>query len=328
MEDGRTDAPVATQLFMHLLMSFAVNLDWDLSKFDVKDAFLTGKENMYRDLYVWPPREGIPGVPAGSLIQIIKGVFGLPESPRLFWLKMSEDVLASGFEACKYVPGAFVVRNNDGTLGGMLGVHVDDGLWGGKGKNWEKAANSLRSKLNFKHELRDKFELLGRRVTVKKDEIIVDQYEYVQKIKSVFVPQHRRRQPLSALSAVEKTAFQSLTQQLAWPARCTMPGLAFLVSELQQHGGTPSVKSLTRANFVLHEAQKMVRVGACLRFRKWPKAELLLPKWVASIHDASWANMPNFASQQAQLTGLTTEKIVKGLGKWQDSPEGEVHYGC
>ena len=61
-------------MFMHLIFSFAINYCWDLSKFDVKDAFLTGKENMYRDLYVRPPKEGIPGVPAGSLIQIIKGV--------------------------------------------------------------------------------------------------------------------------------------------------------------------------------------------------------------------------------------------------------------
>ena len=327
MTDGRTDAPVATQMFMHLLLSFAVNSKWEISKFDVKDAFLSGKENMYRDLYVRPPKEGIPGVPNGALIQIVKGVFGLPESPRLFWLKMREDVLSSGFEECKYLAGGFIVRNDDGSLAGMLGMHVDDGLWAGKGRNWEKASNALRAKLNFKHELRGEFELLGRRVTVSPTEVKVDQWEYIKKIKSVFVPAKRRREPLSLLSAVERTAYQSLTQQLAWPARCSMPGLAFLVSELQQTGGTPTVKSLIRANFVLGEAQKMTRAGACLRFKRWPQEELKQDKWIASIHDASWANMPNFASQQAQLTGLTTSRIVKGPSAIHliDWGSGKIH---
>ena len=91
-----------------------------------------------------------------------------------------------------------------------------------------------------------------------------------------------------------------------------MPKLAFLVSDLQQTGADPKVSDLVRANFVLGEAQKMVRDGICLRFKKWPRSELNKEFWTASVHDASWANLRDFGSQQGQLTGITTEQIKKG----------------
>ena len=96
-KDGtRTDAPVAPQVALYLLFSLAANFDWPLGTFDVSDAFPTGKKNE-RKLYVRPPREGIRGVPNGSLLELVKGVFGFPESPRLWWLEMRGCILKAGF---------------------------------------------------------------------------------------------------------------------------------------------------------------------------------------------------------------------------------------
>ena len=39
------------------------------------------------------PREGFPGVGLGCLVEIIKGVFGLATSPRLWWCKMAKQIL-------------------------------------------------------------------------------------------------------------------------------------------------------------------------------------------------------------------------------------------
>ena len=70
----RTDAPTAPQLAFHLLCSYAVRKQWMLRSFDCKTAFLTGEKHN-RELYVRPPREGLPGVPHGSLIKLIKGAY-------------------------------------------------------------------------------------------------------------------------------------------------------------------------------------------------------------------------------------------------------------
>jgi len=76
-EDGgfRTDSPTAPQVAFHLLCSEAVQRQWRLASFDVKTAFLSG-EAQEREIYVRPPREGLPGVKPGSLLQPLKGVFG------------------------------------------------------------------------------------------------------------------------------------------------------------------------------------------------------------------------------------------------------------
>ena len=128
----RTDAPVAPQVCTYLLLSLAATMHWKVRMFDVKDAFLSGKINA-RKLFIRPPKEGIKGVPDGCLIELIKSVFGLRESPRLWWLQFRDCILEAGFEELRYAPGVFVMRNAAGYLMGMLCVHVDDCLWAGEG---------------------------------------------------------------------------------------------------------------------------------------------------------------------------------------------------
>ena len=66
IEEGgfRTDAHTANQIALHLLLSMAARRKWGLKSFDVSNAFLSGKAQK-RDIYVRPPREGLPGVPPG-----------------------------------------------------------------------------------------------------------------------------------------------------------------------------------------------------------------------------------------------------------------------
>ena len=92
----RTDAPVTPQQSLHLTLSQAANSRWRIGTFDVKDAFLSGKKNP-RKLFVRPPREGIRGVPKDSLIELVKGVLGLRESPRLWWLQLREHISFVGW---------------------------------------------------------------------------------------------------------------------------------------------------------------------------------------------------------------------------------------
>ena len=85
----RTDAPVAPQFALYLLFALVVNKQWSLGIFDVADAFLSGKVNT-RKRYCRAPKEGLKGVPDGAFIELVKGVFGLKESPRLWWLMLRD----------------------------------------------------------------------------------------------------------------------------------------------------------------------------------------------------------------------------------------------
>ena len=91
-------------------MTIAASFHWILRMFDVSAAFLRG-DAMDAEVYFRPPREGLPGVPEGSLIKAIKGVFGLRVAPRL-WYKKAKAVLEdAGWTQLASLPGVFVLRN-------------------------------------------------------------------------------------------------------------------------------------------------------------------------------------------------------------------------
>eukprot|EP00971_Amphidinium_carterae_P185600 3685260-Amphidinium_carterae.1 len=59
----------------------AVKKGWQVTSFDVANAFLSGQETS-RLLYVQPPKDSEHlGLSARHLLKVCKGVFGLPESP-------------------------------------------------------------------------------------------------------------------------------------------------------------------------------------------------------------------------------------------------------
>ena len=53
-----------------------------LTGVDVSCAFLRGKPREVQEpLFFEPPSRGLPGIEKDALIEIVKGVFGLPDSP-------------------------------------------------------------------------------------------------------------------------------------------------------------------------------------------------------------------------------------------------------
>ena len=114
---------------------------WKWKTFDCKSAFLTGKQTD-RELYVKPPKEGLNGVPWGSLIKLIKGAYGLREAPRLWYLRIKELIEKAGFEELRTAKACFVLRDyskSGNPLIGMLILHVDDACYGGTGAIFRQA---------------------------------------------------------------------------------------------------------------------------------------------------------------------------------------------
>jgi hypothetical protein len=261
VEEGgfRTDAPTAPQLAFHLLMSYAVRRRWRLRTFDVKTAFLSGKSHN-RDIYMRPPKEGLPGVPPGSLLKILKGAYGLREAPRLWYLKAREVITAAGFEELSTAKACFVLRDKTlpgAPLCGMMVLHVDDACYGGSGKFYDATMANCLAQFKIGNEKTKEFDFLGRHVIQRDDfSIEIDQHQYVKNLQKVFIPKSRRVMPKAKLTAEELSDYRSLVGQLAWPARETMPQLCFAVSDLQQRTAIATVHDLCHANNVLNFAKQ------------------------------------------------------------------------
>ena len=229
-EDGgdRTDAPTVPQLGLHLGLSIAASKRWPGGVFDVSAAFLRGDE-MAEEVYFRPPREGLPGVPPGSLIKAKKGIFGLRVAPRNWYKKAKKNIVHRGWKELGALPGVFVLMV-DNILRGILLLHVDDGFRFGEGPEYDTSMNQLFGDFEIPPEKRKSgsFTLLGRTVTQLDDmSFVVSQETYVNDIKAIFIPKARRPEATSTLTAEEKSALMSLVGRLAWAARETLPHIAY-----------------------------------------------------------------------------------------------------
>ena len=76
-----------------------------------------------------------------------------------------------------FSPATFVFRDEPGgRITGQFVVHVDDGVWGGKGAKFRAAQAKLRKTTNIKTEKAGRFTILGRDVEQTESGISVNQH--------------------------------------------------------------------------------------------------------------------------------------------------------
>ena len=289
-------------------MTIAASWHWMLRMFDVSSAFLRG-DAMDAEVYFRPPREGLPGVPEGSLIKAIKGVFGLRVAPRL-WYKKAKAVLEdAGWTQLVSLPGVFVLRIGK-VLKGILVLHVDDALHAGEGEEYEKAMDKILKTFDIKEDKRKEghFNFLGRQVAQQPDgTVYVTMQTYLDEVKPIFITKARRSTNDAAVTGAEKTELMSLVGQLAWVARESLPQIAFDVSDLQQRFTVATVSELVRANAVLRQAKKLVLTSVL----KFVPIDLGMATFI-SVTDASFAGQPKGSSQMGLAAPTSTGKILEG----------------
>ena len=91
-----TFAPVAKMNTVRVLLSVAINQTWPLYQMDVKNAFLHGdlEEEVYMKLPPGHPQSHDPDM----VCRLHKSIYGLKQSPRAWYAKLSSVLEAFGFQ--------------------------------------------------------------------------------------------------------------------------------------------------------------------------------------------------------------------------------------
>ena len=95
---------------------------------DISAAFLQGHERSgTQELYLEQPTCGLPGLHAGQLLRVKKGIYGLPDAPRV-WFETLRGALTKemGFHQMSLDVAMFVHWRKDGSISALLATHVDD----------------------------------------------------------------------------------------------------------------------------------------------------------------------------------------------------------
>jgi hypothetical protein len=166
---------VAKINIVRILLSLAVNFDWSLHQFDVKNAFLHGnlQEEVYMEL---PPGCQLQVEGSKQVCKLRKSLYGLKQSPRAWFGRFTNSMKAFGYQQSSSDHTLFI-KHKEGKLT-ILIIYVDDMIVTG---NDSVEKESLQTYLSREFEMKDLGPLkyfLGIEVLRSRHGILLSQRKY------------------------------------------------------------------------------------------------------------------------------------------------------
>ena len=253
----RKDAPTGSRISVHLLLTFTAAKRWNLMSADVKSAFLKGEEFEpgERELYIENVKSAAPDaprlpLPEGGLAKLRKGIFGLADSPRRWYLRLHKSLTNLGFERSSVDAAMWFLWSPDRTtLEAMVISHVDDLLLGGNQRGKDLLLK-LGKELGFGSLEEKEFVYCGKLFKQHSDGAIsLSMKEYHENLKPIAIPVSRRKQPESPVTPAEHRQLRALLGSLQWLVGQIRFDLGFQLCTLQ--GETPTISTMLKANQLL-----------------------------------------------------------------------------
>ncbi len=289
--DMAVDAPTTSRHSILLAIQLGLARGWTISVGDIRAAFLNGVPAP-RQLYFRQPRGGIPSLQPGQLVEVVKGVFGLSTSPKLWWMKLSKDLLEMRFEngGLDYLftqneidPCVFQLKvASTREVVGLLLTHVDDLMLLVSEDLDKSVKEEIQKKFPVDGWQKDSFDYVGCSYQCGSDEVIITQTAYVEGRVDKVTAKSTEKEVVTREQVEEnRTSIGSLS----WLAKQTRPDLQFSVSQAQRKQANPSVEDLKKTNKLVDQAIAYKNNG--VKIKKIPEGEITF----VAFHDAAWGNV-------------------------------------
>ncbi|KAG7585690.1 Reverse transcriptase RNA-dependent DNA polymerase [Arabidopsis thaliana x Arabidopsis arenosa] len=250
-EDYRdTFAPVAKLHTVRVVLSLATNLEWELWQMDVKNAFLQGE--LEEEVYMKPP----PGLEdhnaPGKVFKLKKAIYGLKQSPRAWYHKLSTTLLDRGFKKSEADNTLFTLPSKEGIV--VILVYVDDIIISGNDKvGIQETKAFLKSVFDIK-DLGELKYFLGIEVCRSKEGLFLSQRKYTLDLlsqvgklgaKPAKTPleddyKANRKGELDNKPFEDVTKYRRLVGKLIY-LTITRPDICFAVNVVSQHMQAPTL---------------------------------------------------------------------------------------
>ena len=257
------DSPTLQKESRSLLLQMSASKRWRIRSFDIKTAFLRGSRRDNRLLGVEPPEEmrSRMNLKDTEICELLKSAYGLVNAPYLWYQELRENLIALNFTISPLDPCLFSLADADGTVHGLIGMHVDDGLCAGD-QVFLNTLDLLEQKFPFGSKRDTDFIFTG--IHIHQDDqynIHLDQTEYVRSIDPIAIDRNRRAKEQLEVSDSERQGLRGLIGSLQYAATNTRPDIAAKLSFLQSKINCARISDLLDANRLLGEAKKYAQVA-------------------------------------------------------------------
>jgi hypothetical protein len=249
-------APVVGLAAVRVLLAIAAHLGLSLRHADIEGAFLHG--DLDREVHMRPP----PGfhLPPGMVLLLLRSIYGLKQSPRIFNLDLHSHLISMGFTRCPVEPCLYWIV--DGENYALLAFYVDDSIGAVDPPSyWDVIVAGLRTR--FLTEDRGQLvSVLGMLVSpVPGGGWKLDQRGYVHVAKLLSV--HGLEDCKSSKSPMaqgflpgqgapaDKEVYAALVGCLLWVGRCTRPDISDAVRVLSRRVASPTTSDFKGLHRVL-----------------------------------------------------------------------------
>ena len=241
-----TFAPVVSYDALLVALGIAVSKEWHIHHADISTAFLNGIID--GEVYVeW----------GGVVYRLLKSLYGLKQSPRLWYQRLSAVLLEYGFR--KFQSSECLFVKGDGAEKVVLAVYVDDLIIMSPNR---MEVDKTKEKLRVKFKLEDLGELryyLGIKFERNGRKMILNQEAYCQRILKRFGMDQAASCPTPMVANIdellkrktvgekeqeemEKFPYRALVGSLLYLSCHTRPDISFAVGVLARFLDSPSLE--------------------------------------------------------------------------------------
>ena len=297
------DSPTLSKLARMFIFQYAASCGWEIGSFDIRTAFLRGSDDQ-RLLGLEPPIEMRKrmGLADHEIVRLLKGAYGRVDAPLLWFRELQKGLTELQFTVSPFDNCLYMLQERGRVLG-LIGVHVDDGLFCGTPEFYKKL-DLLEQRYPFGSRRTQEFTFTGLHIKQHQDySITIDQTKYVKEIEPIRISQQRRHEPQAPVQEEERQQLRGLIGSLQYASTNTRPDLGSRLSFLQSHINSACVETLIDGNRTLQEAKK--HADTCIRIQPIPLGDIRF----LSFSDAAFASAKNTSSHQGMLL-MTAHKCI------------------
>lgn len=288
----KTDSPTCSKESLRLLFSILAANNWSLHSIDIKSAFLQGQP-LEREVYLKPPKHA----KTDGVWKLLRCPYGLADASRQWYLRVKEVIVKLGATQSKYDKALFYWLN-DGAVGGVIAVHVDDFIFGGLPLFHENVISNIHTEFQVGSEENLSFKYIGIEVKQSSSSIQLSMPNYTSSLVEFNTSGTFAKNRSEKLSKDQALLLKKVSGQLNWLVTQCRPDIAYQNCVIGNSLQSPCVKDLAYANKVIRTIKGS---SSCLLFR----AGLNLAQcYIVSFCDASFGSLPNGGSQGAFITFL------------------------
>lgn len=243
-----TYAPVSSSSTIRAMLSHAAAEDLEIRQLDVKTAFLNG--NLDEEIWIAPP-EGLGNIPAGQACFLNRALYGLKQSPKIWYDRLAADLEAVGFNPVAADRGLFVRHGKFETV--YILIYVDDLLIIGPKNGTQETVDFLLGTYDC-HDIGDAGSYLGLQITRDRARRsifisqqpnardLVARYNMTEcKTRSTPLPYDAKLCKGGSEPLEETTKFARLVGELSYLAVYTRPDLSKAVNSLARYISCPTI---------------------------------------------------------------------------------------